>query len=294
MLIATRNRADHLAASLRTILYAAASASFTTEVVVVNNGSTDRTLEVLGEFPSNAPNLRIITDPRPGKSGAVNRGLRECSGEVIVFTDDDVHVSPSWVDDMASPILSGTADAVCGRVVLAPFLDRPWLTPGLRTALAEITDVSGELPGMVGASMAARRDVAIAVGFDEELGPGARGFADDVMFNLRLKGAHYRLVGCVGPPAEHNLSEDRLSYLQMKSLAERNGSSHAYLWHHLLGSNLGLLRVRRLRAQAQLMLERVRHRPDPAAISEREYDLLYDISFLSALRKEKLRPRKYA
>ena len=33
------------------------------------------------------------------------------------------------------------------------------------------------------------RDAAMAIGFDEELGPGARGFADDVLFNLRLKTA---------------------------------------------------------------------------------------------------------
>jgi GT2 family glycosyltransferase len=194
---------------------------------------------------------------------------------------------------MATPILDGAADAVCGRVTLAPHLDRSWLTPALRTSLAELLDVSGDKPGMVGANMATSSEAARSIGFDEELGPGARGMADDVLFNLRLKAAGYRLVGCVGPPVEHHLSADRLNYRSMKRLAQINGSSHAYLWHHWLHDDLSLLRVRTLRTQAQLAWVRLRGDRDVNAISEHEYDLWFSHSFCTHLAQEKTKEPNY-
>jgi glycosyltransferase involved in cell wall biosynthesis len=294
VLIPTRNRADHIASSLTSVLESAERAPFVVEVLVVDNGSHDHTHQVLHDFSQQWPMIRIVDDPVAGKSGVLNRTLELVSGRVVVFTDDDVHVPESWVTDMASPILDGVADAVCGRVVLAPHLERPWLTPKLRSQLAEMVDVSGDVPGMVGANMAASREAARAIGFDEELGPGARGFADDVLFNLRLKTAGYRLTGCTGPPAVHHLSADRLNYKEMKSLAERNGSSHAYLWHHWLRSDLQLLGLRRLRARARLALTELRSPSDENAITEREYDLWFARSFCEHLAEERLRPRTYS
>jgi glycosyltransferase involved in cell wall biosynthesis len=291
VLIATRDRADHLAASLSTVLASAQGSEHLTEVLVVNNGSVDHTSQLLEELSAVWPILRTVDDPIPGKSGTLNRSLGEVQGRAIVFTDDDVHVPKTWVDDMATPILAGAVDAVCGQVVLAPHLERAWLTPALRTTLAELVDVAGDKPGMVGANMATSTEAARAIGFDEELGPGARGMGDDVLFNLRLKAAGYRLVGCTGPPVEHHLSADRLNYRAMKRLAQSNGSSHAYLWHHWLHDDLNLLRVRRLRARAQLA--RYRRGRDESAITEREYNLWFSHSFCTHLVVEKTKPANY-
>jgi glycosyltransferase involved in cell wall biosynthesis len=294
VLIATRNRADHIGKCLTTVLEATRQTPFSLEVLVVNNGSSDHTDSVLQDFAAEWPILRIVDDPVPGRSGVLNRTLGVVKGRVVVFTDDDVHVPPSWIVDMATPILEGRADTVCGRVELAPHLDRPWLTPELRTQLAEMPDVSGDTPGMVGANMAASREAALAIGFDEELGPGGRGFADDVLFNLRLKTAGYRLVGCTGPPVVHHLSADRLNYAAMKDLAQRNGSSHAYLWHHWLHSDLRLLGLRQFRARAQLAWTGLVAPSDGEAISEREYHLWFAHSFCAHLAEERSRPRTYA
>jgi glycosyltransferase involved in cell wall biosynthesis len=294
VLIATRDRADHLVASLTSVLQAASRASCEAEVLLVDNGSVDHTERVVEEFMSEWPVLRLHHDAVPGKSGAVNRSLEEVRGRVIVFTDDDVHVPETWVDEMAMPILDGGADAVCGKVRLAAHLDRPWLTPYLRSNLAELLDVSGDQPGMVGANMAASTEATRSIGFDEELGPGARGFADDVMFNLRLKAEGHRLVGCTGPPVEHHLSADRLNYESMKRLAQNNGSSHAYLWHHWLHDDLNLLHVRYLRAKARLAWMRHRHPRDEGSISEHEYGLWFNHSFCANLIKEKPRTPNYA
>jgi glucosyl-dolichyl phosphate glucuronosyltransferase len=293
VLIATRNRAEHLAAGLTTVLHSAERSPFETEVLVVNNGSHDNTDQVIKGFTETWPILRTSYDSVAGHSGTLNRALERIKGRVVIFTDDDVHVPTSWVTDMASPILDGTADAVCGRVVLAPELDRSWLTAKLRVPLAELLDVSGNLPGMVGANMATSIEAAKDIGFDEELGPGARGFGADTLFNLRLKAAGYRLIGCTGPPVEHHLSPDRLNYAELKSLAIRNGSSHAYIWHHWLQGDLRLLGLRRLRARLQLARIRAGMLRSAPGISEREYDLWSAQSFYVNLAKERSKPSNY-
>jgi glycosyltransferase involved in cell wall biosynthesis len=293
VLIATRNRAEHIASSLTGVLESADQAPFETEVLIVNNGSNDNTDLVIKGFSEKWSILHTLNDPVAGKSGAINRALERVKGRAVIFTDDDVHVPKSWVADMASPILDGKADVVCGRVVLASQLDRSWLTPKLRVPLAEMLDVSGDLPGMVGANMATSIEAAKDIGLDEELGPGARGFADDTLFNLRLKAAGYRLIGCAGPPVEHHLTSDRLAYAELKSLAMRNGSSHAYLWRHWLHSDLRMLGLRRLRARAQLVWIRVRTPHDTPGITEREYDLWFAHSFYVHLGRERSQPRIY-
>lgn len=294
ILMATRNRARHLPPSLSSVLESSNAAPFPVEVLVINNASNDETPEILRTFANKFSTLRVLDDPIPGKSGVINRGIKQARGRAIVFTDDDVHVPRSWVADMAGPILDGTADAVCGLVELAGHLDRSWLSPYLRASFAEVRCVSGELPGMVGASMAASREAAAAIGFDEELGPGARGFADDVLFNLRLKAGGYRLVGSKGPAAEHHFDPDRLTYLSMRSLAQRNGSSHAYLWHHWLGVDVNLIPLRRLRAKARLLwASRHRRALGPNGISEAEYLQFFELSFFQNFVRERSKPRAY-
>lgn len=292
VLMSTRDRAEHLAPTLDGILASARRAPFDVEVLIIDNGSSDGTPELLADVARTAPELVVTLDPVPGKSGALNRALALVRGRAVVFTDDDVHVPVSWIEDMAGPILDGTADAVCGKVVLAAHLDRPWLTPALRTDLAEFLDVSGPAPGMVGANMAAATDAARSIGFDEELGPGARGFGDDVLFNFRLKAGGHRLAGCTGPPVEHHLSPDRLTLATMQRLARSNGSSHAYLWHHWLHADLRWLRLRRWRAQLGLARLR-RGTPLPDGISQREYELWYALSFATELAAERGTPRNY-
>ncbi len=295
VLIATRDRAEHLGASLDTVLVSSAASPFSTEVLMVDNGSTDGTGRLLDERSHHRSDLRIVHDPVPGKSGALNRALDQVRGRAVVFTDDDVHVPITWVADMAAPILEGTADAVCGKVRLAPHLDRPWLTPALRMKLAEVSDVSGPSPGMVGANMAASAVAVRAIGFDEELGPGpgARGMAEDVLFNLRLKATGSRLVGSAGPPVVHHLSADRLHYEPMRRLAQSNGSSHAYLWHHWLHADLDLLPLRKARARARLWWTQARTPRDPDAITVAEYERWYDLSFVTHLAEERSRPPRY-
>ena len=88
----TRNRADHIALSLTSVLESASQAPYDVEVLVVDNGSEDHTAQVLADFCDEWPILRVIDDPVAGKSGVLNRTLEMVKGRVVIFTDDDVHV----------------------------------------------------------------------------------------------------------------------------------------------------------------------------------------------------------
>jgi hypothetical protein len=79
--------------------------------------------------------------------------------DIILFTDDDVVVPPEvWVEQMLQVFLQSEADAVLGRLVLAPDLVRPWLAPQQKRWLAATSDQSDEPPEF-GANMGFRRAV---------------------------------------------------------------------------------------------------------------------------------------
>ena len=64
------------------------------EVVVVDNGSTDGTRDVLTAFGND---VRVLSEPIRGASAARNRGIRDARSQMIAFTDADCTVEPDWL-----------------------------------------------------------------------------------------------------------------------------------------------------------------------------------------------------
>lgn len=81
------------------------------EVIVVDNGSTDRTAEV-----ARAAGARVVTEPRRGYGRAFRTGLRAISPDckIIVFLDGDGSDYPQMMDRLVEPIIKGTHDFVIG------------------------------------------------------------------------------------------------------------------------------------------------------------------------------------
>ncbi|MEX0874323.1 MAG: glycosyltransferase family A protein [Actinomycetota bacterium] len=170
--VCTRNRADKLDTTLRSLL--AQSLDETAyEIVVVDDGSTDRTEAVVRAVSGQAiPAIKYLRQDHSGSSAARNRCAREASGELICYVDDDVEVEPSWLEAVvAGASRNPEASCFAGRVIVrlegkAPrTCDREYLAASLDEGNEErVVDRA------VGANMAIRKQAFKDVGpFNEAL-----------------------------------------------------------------------------------------------------------------------------
>lgn len=92
------------------------------EILLVDDGSTDGTRELLDELSAAADNLRVILHERnQGKGAAVRTGLQHASGEVLLIQDADLEYDPRDYPALLKPIEEGLADVVYGsRFLGAP------------------------------------------------------------------------------------------------------------------------------------------------------------------------------
>lgn len=79
------------------------------EVVVVDNGSHDRTATVVREFARNTPGLqvRLLHEPLPGRARAKNRGAQAAIGEILIFLDADSAMAPDLVTQVTEAYGAG-------------------------------------------------------------------------------------------------------------------------------------------------------------------------------------------
>ena len=93
------------------------------EVVVSDNGSTDRSMEIAARYKDRLPHLRIVdaSDQRGKSYHARNAGARAAAGISLAFCDADDYVEPGWVAGMGEAL--SQHDAVCGQTRFDKFND---------------------------------------------------------------------------------------------------------------------------------------------------------------------------
>ena len=93
------------------VIRAVASTKIPHEVIVVDNGSTDRTAD-----RARAAGARVVAEPRRGYGRACAAGIRALSpqSDVVVFLDGDGSDCPEFMDRLVDPIVTGTHDFVIG------------------------------------------------------------------------------------------------------------------------------------------------------------------------------------
>lgn len=133
------------------------------EILVVDDGSTDETRAVIDGIGD--PRVRYVHQANAGLSAARNTGLRETSGDVVAFVDDDDRPLPSWASRLIAPFGDDEcAVAMCGVIDVKG----PTEVIRLPTDLGPAFD---HRIGLIAAgSFAVRRDAALeAGGFDDEI-----------------------------------------------------------------------------------------------------------------------------
>jgi glycosyltransferase involved in cell wall biosynthesis len=296
VIIASRNRAADLRETLLSLAAVSVPNGTRVEVIVVNNGSTDSTPEVVRDAPHPTMSIVYINEGRVGKSYALNSAISVATGEFLLFTDDDVRVPPDWIEMLVRPMLDG-ADAVAGRILLCADLQRPWLTPRLRWFLASPETQLVESPLLIGANMAFKRSVlAVVPGFDDKLGPGGSGLGEDTLFCLQLKQAGFRVVWAPDAVVWHHPDPGRLTRLELLSCARKNGRSAAYIDYHWRHLHVRATRVKRLLLQAKLVTRRwIQGVPPLLAEGCGDWELSYvsELEWYRQLAEDRGRPRAY-
>ena len=305
ILICTRNRAAHLRATLAAFAELDVPACVSAELLVIDNGSPDQTAEVVEHFSDSCPRLkpRYLFVGTPGKSRALNVGIAASVGEVLMFTDDDVRPPSNWVEGMCQPILDGDADATTGSTKPASHLERPWMGPVHRGYLAcplpppRNSPLRRDAP-FLGANMAFARHVLSRVpAFDERLGPGALGFAEDDLFGLQLGEAGFRKLNVIGCEPEHHFDPSRLTRAAFVERARKQGRCEGYIRYHWLHEDIELPRLRMLRRWIRLQKSRWNNKGGwqyEEGLPEWEFPLITEVSRFQQYLIERGKPRRYA
>ena len=298
IIICTCNRAEHLRRTLDSMGQICVPGALTTELIVVDNASTDNTEEVVKACFLPGIEVRYLHEPVQGQCHARNAGIAAAKGQIFLFTDDDVRPPKNWIEGMCRPILTGEMEAVAGGVRFAPHLNREWMQPKHRSVLASTERLDPHSPeDMIGANMAFSRQVLEKVPqFDTDLGPGALGFIDDTLFSFQLKEAGYRIGAALDIEVEHHFQEERLLRTSFLQTAKKMGRSSAYLAYHLSQNEPKYLLLHLLKLKMELIYWEAKYRgrtQSVEGISLKELMLVTLIHFYKYLHSERKKNRYY-
>jgi len=226
VILCTYNRCSTLASALNSVAASVLPASINWEVLVVDNNSTDQTLDVVEEFCRKYPGrFRYLLESEQGVSHARNAGIRESRGDVLAFMDDDVTVDQEWLWNLTASLFSDEWAGVGGRIIPIWASSPPTWLPvdgpyslGPFVAFDRGAQASQLNEPPFGANMAFRREVFEKYGgFRTDLGRSADNLLsnEDTEFGHRLLAGGERLRYEPSAVMRHPVTQNRIqkSYL---------------------------------------------------------------------------------
>ena len=191
ILIPAYNEAETIGKTLRSVQ---ASTHQLYEVLVIDDGSTDATAQIVSEFAAHDPRIRLIKKPNGGKATALNLGMREATHPIVITIDADTVLMPQAIDELIKPFGDPRVTAVCGNVevgnphnVLTGFQMLEYITAQNfdRRAFEDVNAIS-VVPGATGAW---RRHHVLAIG-----GYESDTLTEDADLTIRMLADHGHIV----------------------------------------------------------------------------------------------------
>jgi len=234
VIIPTRNRVKSLKLLLESLAAPAQIGIPETEIIVVDNGSTDETHRWLDaqREQNQSGGLIILDEPRPGKSNALNRALSVARGEIFMVLDDDVVIQSNCLAKHAEAHTATQFAAIQGRILAGKdSLGNPADANRLREYNIPLIDYGEEIVairGLTGTNMSFKRVVFEKVGFfDPRLGPGAAGFSEDTEYSIRIRKAGFKIGYTPHAIVYHELNPSRYGRVYNRAVEYRKGVSRS-------------------------------------------------------------------
>jgi glycosyltransferase involved in cell wall biosynthesis len=242
VVVCTRNRAKLLAQSSAALL-AIDYPSDRWEVLIVDNHSTDDTLQVAQETARSRPDLvRVIEERELGLSAARNAGIRNARGDIIAFIDDDAFPELGWLRALVEVLLREDALVVGGAV-------EPWFQGELPTWFTEqyfvyvsAWDKGPEVQSLTyndyprGANIAFRREVFERFGYYSTcLGYKGNSLVpcEEIELCLRIERGGGRILYVPGARVRHVTSAERITPRWLARRFQGQAHSEAIVdWRH--------------------------------------------------------------
>jgi dolichyl-phosphate beta-glucosyltransferase len=118
------NESGRIGATLNSVVDCIHAQGWRAEVIVVNDGSTDRTAEIVRAVQANAPEVRMLVNPgNRGKGYSVRAGMLQAKAGIVMFTDSDLSAPIEEAERLFAAIAAGADIAIGSR----------WLESGRQT-----------------------------------------------------------------------------------------------------------------------------------------------------------------
>jgi len=238
VIVCTYNRVEPLRNALNSLVRQEPESRFTFEIVVIDDGSTDRTEDAVRTIITKSPTvpIRYIHHKGVGIADARNRGVMTASGKWIAFFDDDQWAEPDWLAELYRIAVEVGVDCVGGGVVLdLPDSIDMELNKFCRSLLSEKRPLEGRAGFknlLVGTgNILILRNVFERVGmFDNQMNRGS-----DRDFFWRALKMGVKMWYAPKAIVHHIIPESRLTYEHFKGLSLSIGLSNALLRYKYKG-----------------------------------------------------------
>jgi glycosyltransferase involved in cell wall biosynthesis len=250
VIICTYNRVAGLETVLDALERQGGAGGYRWELLVVDNNSSDGTRQAVerriadGRLP-----LRYTFEPVQGKSRAMNRGVAETTGAIVVFTDDDVTIPDGWLAALLAPFTDPECAGVGGAVTpiwesdVPPWASQaePYRMMGGIVQYSNPADFGPVVAPPIGANCAYRREMFRKHGvFRLDLGhSGALPIpGEDIEFGVRLMHAGEKLVFTRAAELFHPVTRSRLTRTYFEQWYFQRGRLEPFLAEYELSPTI--------------------------------------------------------
>ncbi|WP_176505323.1 glycosyltransferase [Candidatus Methanoperedens sp. BLZ2] len=162
------------------------------EILIVDNESMDKTVELIKKFQRNIPQLKLFFEKRRSSYAARNMGVMNAKGEIIVFTDADCVVDKNWLINIVKSFSENSVGCVAGEILSAKWNNIVEEYYAKKDIMSQKNTLNSEfLPYPMTANVAYRKEIFNKIGyFDEELISGGDA---DFAWRMQLE-TEYKIV----------------------------------------------------------------------------------------------------